>query len=293
VPEWSPEEIVDEARARALIARQFFEPSTLRLLGEGWDNTVWLVDERWAFRFPRRAIAIPALRREMAVLGELAPRLPLRVPEPVFVGEGGHGFPWPFFGAEAITGRELPDAGLTDDARCALGHPLGAFLRALHTTDVEAELPADPMARSNMAQRVPRTLAALQAAAPLWTAPRSVFEALDAAFRIPPPPATAIVHGDLHVRHILLLGQVPCGVIDWGDVCRGDPCMDLALYWFLLPPDGRADFLAVYGDVPADQLLSARVLAWFMSAMLAVYAAAEGRESVLAEALTGLRLTTG
>ena len=58
--------------ARRLIAAQCFEPTSLRLLGEGWDNTVWLADERWAFRFPRREIGLPGFRRELAVLGELS-----------------------------------------------------------------------------------------------------------------------------------------------------------------------------------------------------------------------------
>ena len=146
MPEWSPEHLVDAGLARRLIASQCFEPGTLRPLGEGWDNTVWLVDERWAFRFPRREIAIPGVRREIAVLGELAPQLPLRVPDPIFVGEPADGYPWPFFGAEAIHGREVPAVDLTHDARCALGRPLGEFLRRLHSAHVAAELPNDPMA---------------------------------------------------------------------------------------------------------------------------------------------------
>ena len=58
---------------------------TVRLLGVGWDNTVWLVDERWTVRFPRRAAALPLLERELLVLRALAGRLPLPVPEPAHV----------------------------------------------------------------------------------------------------------------------------------------------------------------------------------------------------------------
>ena len=51
MPEWSAEVTVDEPLARRLIAAQFPEVSLreLTLLGEGWDNTVWLVDGRWVF----------------------------------------------------------------------------------------------------------------------------------------------------------------------------------------------------------------------------------------------------
>ena len=56
VAEWSPEIFVDPELARRLIRDQFHDlPATqLRLLGTGWDNTVYLVDEAWVFRFPRR-----------------------------------------------------------------------------------------------------------------------------------------------------------------------------------------------------------------------------------------------
>lgn len=52
-------------------------PRTLVRLAEGWDNTVWFADGRWVFRFPRRAIAIAGVEREIALLAPLAAQLPL------------------------------------------------------------------------------------------------------------------------------------------------------------------------------------------------------------------------
>jgi Ser/Thr protein kinase RdoA (MazF antagonist) len=100
----------------------------------------------------------------------------------------------------------------------------------------------------------------------------------------------------LRARHaaaaLLIARGAVSGVIDWGDVCRGDPCMDLALCWYLLPPDGRAAFFAAYGSVSEEQILSARVLAWFMCAVLAVYGVNEGLDTVTNEALAGLKRAT-
>ena len=64
MPEWDAEIVVDEALVRVLLAEQFpeLDASSARLLGEGWDNSVWVVEERWAFRFPRREIAIAGVR---------------------------------------------------------------------------------------------------------------------------------------------------------------------------------------------------------------------------------------
>ena len=269
MPEWDADFNVDETFARERIER-FFVPRTLRPLAEGWDNAVWLADERWVFRFPRRAVAVPLIRKELAVLGEL--ELPLPTPRPRFVGDG-------FYGAELIPGREL-HPGVDRDA---LGRPLGAFLRALHDTDVRAPLPEDPMRRADMAFRVPKTIEALAALG--RDVPGFVHEARD----LPPAAPTALVHGDLHFRHLLVDGGAISGVIDWGDVCRADPAVDLALYWCALSPAGREAFLDAYGPVGDERLLRARVLAVFLCAVLARYGAAEGLPDVEREAWDGLR----
>jgi hypothetical protein len=49
VREWTAEVTVDAGLARRLIGGQFpeLELGSLELLGEGWDTTVWLVDEEW------------------------------------------------------------------------------------------------------------------------------------------------------------------------------------------------------------------------------------------------------
>ena len=99
--EWQAEVVIDARLVRRLLRDQFdeLELTSLEPLGEGWDNSVWLVDGRWAFRFPRREIAVPAVARQLAMLPRLAPRLPLPIPEPAFAGRPGGAFPWPFFGA--------------------------------------------------------------------------------------------------------------------------------------------------------------------------------------------------
>ncbi|MBE2317885.1 phosphotransferase [Solirubrobacter sp. CPCC 204708] len=277
MPEWSPERTVDEALARRLISAQHFTPSSLTLIGEGWDNTVWLVDGRYAFRFPRREMAIPGVVRELDVLPQL--RLPLPVPTPVFVGEPTDEFAWPWFGAELIVGRE--PLGLSEDERNAVGRPLGEFLRALHDSTVSSPLPDDPMGRADMGIRVARTIESVQALGrkpPGW---------LSDARRLERPPATAVCHGDLHLRHVLVRDGAMAGVIDWGDVCVGDPSIDLILLWCLLGPDGRSDFFRAYGRITEEQLLRAQVLALNLCAVLAVYAAEEGMSDLCDEALAG------
>ena len=290
VPEWSPEIVVDEALARRLLAAQFpaLDVGELRLAGEGWDNTAWLVDGEWLFRFPRRRIALDGVRRELAVLPLLEPLLPLPIPRPEFVGTPGAEFPWPFFGGPVVRGVELAEADLDDDARADLARPLGRFLRTLHSAELDVELPVDPLGRADMGFRVGR---ARERLAELGGAPAGAEDVLEAALALPPPERLAIVHGDLHLRHAFVDKGALSGVIDWGDVCRADPAIDLVLVWSTLPAVARPSFFAEYGEVPEDGLLRARVLSIFLCAVLALHARHEGLQQVERESLAGLERT--
>jgi aminoglycoside phosphotransferase (APT) family kinase protein len=297
VPVWDAEVEVDEALARSLISARFPElaAGSLRRVGAGWDNVVWATEDDVAFRFPRRQIAIPGVEREIALLPALAPRLPLAIPDAAYAGAPCERFRWPWFGSRLIAGREIAEARLDDAARIALAPRLGEFLRTLHDLDAAAAgalAPPDPMGRTDMAMRVPMTRAALAEVTPVWAAPAWVEDLLAEAERLPVPEASALVHGDLHVRHLLVDGAgAPAGVIDWGDVCRAHPSLDLSLYWSLLPPAGRDAFVRAYGPVGEHGLLRARVLALFFGATLASYARAEGMPELEREALDGLART--
>jgi aminoglycoside phosphotransferase (APT) family kinase protein len=286
---------------RGLLAEQFpaLDASSARLLGEGWDNSVWVVEERWAFRFPRREIAVPLVERELAVLPRVASRLPAPVPRPVHVGRPSERYPWPFFGCELLAGVEPCDAELGEPDRVELGVELGSFLRALHDSatreaaDAERALHVDPNRRADMAVRVPRTRAQLGELERLgsWSASEEVEPLLRDAEMLAPAADEVLLHGDLHVRHVLVERGRLSGVIDWGDVCAGDPAIDLALYWSLLSPDGRAAFVAGYGPLPGERLLRARVLSLSLCAILALYARDVGHASLEREALMGLDRT--
>jgi aminoglycoside phosphotransferase (APT) family kinase protein len=296
VPEWDAEVRVDEALARQLISEQFpdLPVDDLKLLGEGWDTMVWLVDGRWVFRFPRRTMVIAGLQLEMRYLPEIADRLPLPIPRPTYLGQPSEAYKWPFYGAPFLPGREIPDAALDDDARVALGRPLGDFLRALHSLELDADLPVDPVRRADMTERVPFTRQRFEqlAEAGLWSAPAKARGIVDAAAELGPAEPTAIVHGDFHLRHLLVQdGGRPSAVIDWVDLSRNDPGVDLVLYWSILPPEGRAEFQAAYGEPTEADLLRGRILSLFLCGVLAMWGDHEGVLNVKREALAGLERT--
>lgn len=304
---WDAEHAVDTAQAAALVHAQFpaLAGAPVRELASGWDNTVFLVGEQWVFRFPRRAVALAGTEREMALLPKLAPRLPLAVPIPELTGRPAGGYPWPFWGARHLPGRELMTCGLPERRRVAAAAALGEFLRALHDPRlvgrVGAALPHDPFRRGDPSVRAPlaRKLLDRLAGRGLWKPAAPAAEAMAAllgkgaqagASRAEP----VVCHGDLHPRHLLVDpdGRA-CGVIDWGDVCLADPAVDLSVAYSAFNGTARAALLAAYGP-PAERALKgegelrARTLAVFLCAALADYASSIGHAEMLREALRGL-----
>jgi aminoglycoside phosphotransferase (APT) family kinase protein len=300
VPEWDPDVDIDEKLVQALVSEQFpeLDVRSVRLVGEGFDNSVWAVDDEWAFRFPRRALAVPLVARELAVLTRVAPLVPVAVPVPAFVGTESELFPRPFFGHRVLRGVEPADASLMDADRARLGVGIARFLRALHApatreaVDGERELPVDPNRRADMPFRVAKAREWLGRLADLAPVQRTTADRmLDEAELLEPSSTEALVHGDLHVRHVLVEGGQLSGVIDWGDICIGDPAIDLQFVWSVVPPEARDGVLEEYGPVDDEARLRARVLAIMLSAVLTLYARHEGHAALERESLAGLERT--
>jgi aminoglycoside phosphotransferase (APT) family kinase protein len=296
VPQWDPEIAVDPALARRLLAEQFprFADLPMRLLGAGWDNTVYTVGDEWVFRFPRRAITLGGFQTEIDVLPDLAPLLPLPIPVPEQIGVPSDAFPWPFFGARMLPGVELCEA--PDTSRERVASQLGRFLQELHGREaMEAlgdRLEENWTRRADMERRIPLIVEKLETLEPLWHAPRHVHPLLEEARELLPPEPKAVCHGDLHFRHILVASGRVTGVIDWIDLCRGDPALDLQVVWSVLPPQARDAFFVEYGDVDDATMLRARVVALFLSTALLEYSHHEGLASVEREALASLDRAT-
>ncbi len=258
LPLWTADIEIDEELAMRLVAEQFPELAHLPLepLGLGWDNAVFVVGGRFAFRFPRRRVAVPLIAREIAILPRIAPHLPLPIPAPVFVGIASTAYPSPFAGYEMIGGATACSVSLSEEDRLRLAAPLGRFLAALHAIDpvplVELGLPLDEIGRLDHAKRVRivgERIPSLAAAGAIdadafmtWFRTQSP-ETIDDAKR-------TLVHGDLYARHVLVDDAgTPTGVIDWGDVHLGDAALDIAIAHSMLPPSAHGTFRDAYGTI--------------------------------------------
>ena len=277
----------------------------MHAIAEGWDNSVFGVGQELAFRFPRRAMALAGVRREIAVLPVIAPMLPLPIPSPVYVGTDDHPHdPWPFFGARLVPGTELARSMLPETSRAPAAEAAGLFLRRLHAPEILAAalaaadepLPDDPMHRAWPRARIADTSGLLEKLANdgAWRADVLVERLLWHAAELDAPAAgSVLVHGDLHIRHLLVdtTGSEAraTGVIDWGDLCVGDPAVDLSLGFAGFDGEARQAFLDAYGGIDSERELRARALAIRLSAILATYALATRQRALAAESLCGLR----
>ena len=273
---WRPEIAVDQRLATKLIHDQFPHLERVEPLGEGWDYSAYRVDGNLVFRFPRRAVVLPGMAREIATLPRLS--LPVQIPTPLYVGEPSADFPWGFFGAPFIAGDE--PIGVSDEVRAAISLDLARTLRALHAHD-PADLPLDANQRADMSRRVPWARDALGQLG--LSADAILVEAATVGTLAP----RALCHGDLHFRQILVGGRLN-GIIDWVDVCRANPAIDLSLLWSFVPREMFDRFLTEYGSVSDEELLVARVLALGLNATLANYARDLGNSRLEQEALAAV-----
>ncbi|MCI0543398.1 MAG: aminoglycoside phosphotransferase family protein [Actinobacteria bacterium] len=242
-------------------------------LAFGWDNFLFRVGEDHVARLPRREMAVPLAENEARWLPSLASGLPLPIPAPVLLGAPGQGYPWPWTLVPRIEGVSAATAGGIAYATCA--GQLGSFLRALHRP-APREAPANPYRGVPLLQRDSGTRERI----------RDLVEDVEWALHIwglalaaPESSERVWLHGDLHPHNLLISDGILSGVVDFGDVCGGDPATDLAVMWSFLPAERHDRFVAVYGV--DDPTLWARAKGWALSLGLA-YVANSADNSVMA-----------
>src|SRR4051794_6938303 len=127
---WDVETDTTPALAARLIAQQFphLAPVEIAPFSAGWDNIAFLVNEQYVFRFPRRTLGARLLKDEIRVMPNLAPLMPLAVPDHRFVGAPTDEFRWSFAGYRLIPGRTACRANLSTEQRRQIAPTLARFL---------------------------------------------------------------------------------------------------------------------------------------------------------------------
>ncbi|MFJ9175787.1 aminoglycoside phosphotransferase family protein [Streptomyces sp. NPDC102360] len=233
----------------------------VRLGARGWDNQLWRLGDDLAVRLPWATDSADALlRKEHAWLPALAPRLPLPVPVPQRLGEPSERFPRPWIVTTWVPGSPADRAPAT---AAESADTLAAFLTALHRPAPEGA----PVGRNRggpPAEHAEGFAQQLSEATEIGLIPdpdavRAVWEDAARAPEWSGPPLW--LHADLHPANVLTRDDTFCGVIDFGDLCVGDPACDLAAAWLLLPDGAIERFHSAYRPAP-DAATLRRARGW-------------------------------
>jgi len=275
--------LLDEA-----VADQGLDPTLaspdIEPLTNGWDNVLFRLGVDHMVRLPRRSVAVDLVVNEQRWLPKLAPRLPIPVPVPVFAGSPASAFrrPWsivPWFDGRPLGDRPMPNVPLAIGDR--LASDLAHFLHRLHRP-ASADAPSNPARGVPLTTRADRTVAHLAPGSAAMAAAGSE----KAAGRLRTVWAKALdqprwtggdrwLHGDLHPLNMIWTDDRLAAVVDFGDICGGDPATDLAVAWYVFPdPVQRRHFqkLARIDGEPVDTATWHRAAGWALSVACAIAA---------------------
>jgi aminoglycoside phosphotransferase (APT) family kinase protein len=229
----------------------------------GWDNQLWRLGDDLAVRLPwATQTADELLLKEHTWLPAMAPRLPLPVPVPQRLGQPSALFPRPWIVTTWVAGEPADRAPATRAAEAA--DTLAAFLTALHQPAPD-NAPAGRHRRGGPLADIGGGFAHFLKEATdrgLIAAPDAVEEVWDGALAAPDWTGPAVwLHADLHPANLLTREGNFCGVVDFGDMCAGDPACDLAACWLLLPGDVIDRFHRSYSSA-ADTATLRRARGW-------------------------------
>jgi aminoglycoside phosphotransferase (APT) family kinase protein len=268
---------INEALVRCLLRDQHPDLAglDLREVDGGWDNQMWRLGDDLAVRMPRTPRAPDLLRTERQWLPALAPGLPLPVPAPVRAGEPSQRFPRTWNVVRWVPG--VP-ADISPISRPEAADTLAGFLRALHRP-APAGAPVNPDRSTPLETLAPDfgDWLTVITGSDLAAEARQVWEQAIAAPAFGGPPVW--LHGDLHPANVVLSNGTLCGIIDFGEMCAGDPATDLSAAWLLLPDGAAARFFDAYAS--ADDAAIQRARGWAVARAIGLIVIGENGEKGL------------
>ena len=227
-------------------------------IGEGWTAVAYRVNDELVFKFPKRREEWEELDREIAFLAYARPHLQLPVVEHLHRVRDSAGAPNGYVVYRHLPGRAVQPENLSERARSALAETLAGFLRALH--DMKPGPVASILSREDEQAVASRYWedAEDKIAPRLSAAERRRLSDLFARHLRDPrnfAGPSCILHADLSVDHVLCVDQAVTGILDWGDVCLGDPDYDFAYVYEDLGEAFVREMALHYGHADPERLV--------------------------------------
>jgi aminoglycoside phosphotransferase (APT) family kinase protein len=257
---WPAAEVsIDESLVRGLLRSQYpqFAEMACYQVAEGFDNALWRLGDELVVRVPRRELAVALIENELRWLPVVARNVTMQTPLPHLRGVPSELFAWPWLIATWVDGVPGDEINLNNVAPPI--NDLAGFMREIHT-DAPPEAPRNPYRGVALIERsamFDARVASLDEVIDVATA-RNLWTTCLAAPSFKGAPRW--LHGDLHPGNTLYRDGALVGVVDFGDLCAGDPATDLAGALMSLPFDALGAFFEAYGVVDAATLW--RTIGW-------------------------------
>jgi aminoglycoside phosphotransferase (APT) family kinase protein len=253
---------VDAALVRELLRRQFpqlwGEPLT-RVASQGTVNAIYRLGHELVVRLPLTP-KWHDIDAEACWLGALSPRLPVRVPEVVAIGEADDIYPWKWSVLRWLDGSPWQLDDLTDPVAAA--ELLAEMVAVLRSLDPRSLPCGKPDGRPPLHALDEYVRAAVDGARHLIDGDTFLAAWEDAiavsGFDGKPP----LCHGDLLAGNVLVHEGRLHAVIDWAGTCRADPARELMAAWTLFAGQSRAAFRR---RLEADDLTWRRAKGWALT----------------------------
>jgi aminoglycoside phosphotransferase (APT) family kinase protein len=260
---------IDESLVRRLLSAQFPEWAQLpleRVESGGTDHALYRMGADLCARLPRVDTALPQADKERRWLPQLAPKLPLEIPEPLALGTAAEGYPWHWSVYRWLDGDEVNAERIGDLQQAA--QDLARFVAALQRIDASA---GPKSGAHNFFRGVPLrerddvTRSFIIRLKGKLDAPAAT-EVWEAVLQAPAWQADPLwIHGDIHPGNLLARDGRVTAVIDWGGLGVGDPACELIVAWNWL--DARAR--VVFRDaLDVDDATWLRGMGWALSVAL-------------------------
>lgn len=260
---------IDAELVRRLVDAQFPRWAELPIRAvrsTGTVNAIYRLGDDLYARLPRVRGWVWDLEKERRFLPKLAPRLSLRVPEPVGKGEPGEGYPFSWAVYRWIEGRPYSDELVSDEHRAA--RDLGRFILEMRSIEPTHDAPRG--GRAPLGKLDSETRAAIEASRGVIDGDAAV-AAWERALEAPEWDGTPVwIHADLMRPNVLVSHGRICAVIDFGAVGVGDPAADVIAAWEVFGHAGRKAFRRVL-DVDDGAWRRARGFALHQAAMIIPY----------------------
>jgi aminoglycoside phosphotransferase (APT) family kinase protein len=243
---WPAAEVhIDAALVVSLLRAQFPDLANLDCykVNEGFDNSLWRLGEDLVVRIPRREIAAALIENELRWLPEVARHVSLATPLPLRAGVATDVFPWPWLIASWHNGEAGDE--IDPNVRGGSAKEMAIFLRELHV-EAPTDAPFNPYRSVALVDRESTLYSRLhdvEAHVDYWAV-----EALWKSVRDTPrwTHPGSWLHGDFHPGNTVYRDGALVGVVDFGDMCAGDPAVDLAGGLLSLPYESLHEFFDTY-----------------------------------------------